>query len=293
MNWREYLKSQGYSDAEIGNMATTFGEDKMSKAFAEPISKLAEAQTLLTEAERKDTEFRDFYEKEVMPKIGSTYKDAINARTENAALKARLEAAKEYGFLNDEIPGTVTVPGSPAGRPVVAANPVPGSPGAPGAPPSDFDPNQYVRADKFTEAVNSIPDMLGRLADVSNEYYRLYGQPIPDRMNDLIDEARRTKKTVGEIAAAKYKFTEKRAEIDQAKAAAHDKEVADAAVRDYASKHQMPFTAPGVVSRSPMFEPKSQDEARKPWQGARDRKQERRQAMVDAMNGKPVTARPQ
>lgn len=293
MNWKDYLKAQGFTDAEIGTMETTWGVDKLTKMFAEPVAKLAEAQRKLDEATTRETEFRTFYEGEVLPKISTVYQDAINARTREAAVNARLAAAQEYGFLSET---AGVVPGVPAGAPVTAhnapgpaaVNPVPGSPGAPGAPA--FDPSKYVEASKFTEAVNSIPDMLGRLSDVSNEYYRLYNAPIPDTMTSLIDEARKTKKTVSEVAAIKYKFDEKRAAIAAEKAAAHDKQVADEAVRKWASEHHMPFTTPARSSNAPLFKPATVEDARHPWKNSRERKQERRQTMLEAMYGKPATA---
>lgn len=292
MNWKEYLKTQGYTDQEIANMATTFGEEKMSKAFATPIQQLADAQARLAEAETKDTEFRTFYETEVLPKVSTVYQDAINMRTRNAALEERLKAAKEYGFLNDP----AAVPGSPAPTtvPGTVPNPVPGSPGAPTVTPTatpGFDPNMYVRADKFSEEVSNIPNMLGRLTKISNEHMSLFGSPLLD-IDTIIAEAQASKgkRNVLQIWEEKYKVADKRASIAAAKQKEHDDQVAAEAVRKYASEHNMPFTTPGQVSRSPLFTPPSADAARQPWKEARTRKEERKQKLVDALSGRPAAA---
>lgn len=288
MDWKQYLKSQGYTDQEIANMATTFGEEKMSKAFSQPIADKLAAEKALADAKTEKEEFETWYQTDVIPKLGQTYQDAINARTENAALKARLEAAKEYGFLSDSKVIEGVVPGSQPGQPVTAANPVPGSPAAPGASasPSPLDP-RYVEAASFSKAVDSIPTMLGKLTRISNEHQVLFGKPLVE-IDELISEAQASKgkRNVETIWKERFKVDEKRAEIQKAQQEAHDKEVAEAAVRKYATEHNHPFISPGVVSKAPLFAPNaSADDARHPWKGARDRKQERRQTMVEAIQG--------
>jgi hypothetical protein len=286
MNWKEYLKSQGYTDAEISTMETSFGADKMAKAFAQPIQQLADAQRDLAAAKTEREEFQTWYETDVLPKVGDTYKDAINWRTRAAAAEERLKAAKDYGFLSEPV-----VPGTQPGQPVV--NPVPGSPANPNPNPagagddfSRFD-SRYVRTDNFTEQVNNIPTMLGRLTKISNEHMALFGSPLLD-IDTIISEAQASKgkRNVLDIWEEKYKVKDKRAQIEADKQAAHDKQVADEAIRKYASEHNMPFTAPGQPSRVPLFTPSSTTEARQPWKGARERKEERKQKLVDALSGR-------
>jgi hypothetical protein len=281
MTYQEYLKSQGYTDAEITSMVTTFGADKISKAFEAPMRAAEAAARDLAAVKTEREEFQTFYETDVLPKIGQTYQDAINSRTENAALKERLAAATEYGFLSD--PKHTVVPGAtpPAAQ-------VPGSPAAPGAPAAP-DP-RYVQADSFTKAVNDIPDMLGRMQNVSNQHFALFGNTDLD-MTDLITEARKRKTNIQVVWEERYKVNDKRAELARIKTETHDKEVADAAVRKYASEHNMPFTAPGQVSRAPLFTPGSTtDDARHPWKGARERQNERKQKLTDALVNKGVPA---
>jgi len=287
MTWQEYLKTQGYSDAEITNMATTFGSDKMAKAFETPMRAQAEAEKALADAKHESEEFQAFYQNEVLPKVSTVYQDAINARTRAAALEARLSAAKEFGFLSDPKVVDGVVPGVGA----IPPNPVPGSPGAPastststGTSTGDTIDSRYVSSQMFTEQVERIPDMLAALTDISNQHFALFGSPLPD-IQDLVKQAKDSKGKINVRSAweQKYKVPDKRAEIEKARQEAHDKEVADAAVRKYASEHNMPHLAPGRQSIAPAFSSRSTDEARQPWKGAKDRKAERRETFLHAM----------
>lgn len=276
MTHREYLKSIGMTDAKIAELETAFGQDLITKAFEGPLQQLTEAQRQVTEATTKREEFETFYQNEVLPKVSTVYQDAINMRTQNAALNERLKAAKEYGFLSDEA-ATGVVPGTPPG------NPVPGSPGAPGAAASGALDTRYVPADKFASAITDMPAMLGRLTKMSNEHFSLFGAPLLD-VDDLITEAQRRKVNVQQVWNEKYKVEDKRKEITAATAATHDRQVAEEAVRKYASDHGQPFTRPGIPSTASRFVSKSSEDVRQPWKGSRDRKEARRGALLEAYN---------
>src|SRR5689334_7724164 len=103
--WKEHLKSIGMTDAQIAEAEKVFGADVMAKAIEAPMLAAAKAQADLTQ-------FTEFYENTAKPEIAKVYQDAINATTRNAALEARLKAAKEYGFLGEI--DDAAVPGSPA-----------------------------------------------------------------------------------------------------------------------------------------------------------------------------------
>jgi hypothetical protein len=286
MNYREYLKSQGYTDAEITAMETAFGgADKIAKAFETPMREKAAAEAAATAAKTEREEFENFYNNDVLPKVSGVYQDAINQRTRAAALEERLKSATEYGFLSAPDPKTGVIPGVPAGTEV--RNPVPGSPAAPGAPASATLDPRYVQADAFTKAVNDIPDMLGRLTKMSNEHFSLFGSPLLD-VDTLITEARAKKVNVLSIWEAKYKVPERRKEIADKAQADHDKGVADAAVTKYLSEHGMPFTAPGRPSVASHFTPQSSEEARHPWKGAVDRKRERQKTLLQEFSKSQV-----
>lgn len=292
MNWKDLLRAQGYTDAEITKMETEFGGDKMAKAFAAPLAAQQAAETALATAKTEHEEFEKFYNDDVLPKVSTVYQDAINWRTRATALEERLKAAKDYGFLSEPTAIAGAVPGMPAGTPIAApVNPVPGSPAAPGAPtPAAMDP-RYVSVDTFKQGVDSIPDMLGRLTKMSNEHFSLFGSPLLD-VDTLITEAKSQKKNVLDVWQTKYKVQERRDEIKRKVQEDHDRQVGEEAVRKYASDHGQPFTAPGRPSVASHFTPTSSDEARHPWKGAADRKRDRAQKLMQEFTsgGKPKSA---
>jgi hypothetical protein len=279
--WKDYLKSIGLTDQQIADYEKTFGAELAARMLEGPIRAKAEAEALATRMKEEQTAFDTRYQTEILPEMSRVYTDAINMRTQNAALQERLKAAKEYGFLADEavVPGSPVVPGAPPGQPVTSTTGNSTVSSAQLTIPA-LDP-RYVQADKFTEAVNNIPEMLGRLTKMSNEHFSLFGSPLLD-VDELIAEARKQKKNVQEIWAAKYKVDDKRKEIAAKRQADHDREVAESAVRKYLSEHGQPFTRPPIASLAPRFTPSSPDDARHPWKGSRERKEERRGKLMEA-----------
>lgn len=271
MNWKELLKAQGYTDEEISNMEKTFGGEKMAKAFEAPLKAAADAKALADKANADLAEFESKYQTEILPEISKTYRRAIDAETQVGALTSRLKAAKDYGFLSEDIAD----PNKDKNTPPPNSNEVPGSPAL---------DSRYVPADAFTKAVNDIPDMLGRLTNMSNEHFSLFGSPLLD-VNDMIAESKKTngKKSVYDIWNDRYKVEDKRKQIAADKQAAHDKSVGEKAVQDYLTQHGgTPFTRPGVPSIANRFSPAGKDDARHPWKGAADRRQERRNTFAEA-----------
>jgi hypothetical protein len=281
MTYREYLRSIGMTDDQIKAAETAFGPDLITKAFEGPLKDREAAMEAAAKSAKELEDWNTRYNDEILPQVGSVYRDAINERTKNAALEARLKAATEYGFLADT---NGVIPGAGGGQPVVNANAVPGSPSLPGVgggqPPMD---PRYVDASKFSDAVNSIPDMLGRLTKMSNEHFSLFGTPLLD-VDTLITEARNKKRNVIDMWSEKYKVPEKRAEIELKKQQDHDRQISEEAVRKYASEHGQPFTRPGIPSVASRFTPQAGEDVRKPWKGARERVQERHNQMLDAWN---------
>lgn len=283
MDWKQYLKSQQYTDEEISNMEKTFGADKMAKAFAAPIKQLADAQALAAKVQADQEAFDARYQNEILPEMSKVYKDAVDSRTKAAALEARLNAAKEFGFLSDAdainaATGGGVVPGVNGGGTPVRANSgqVPGSP--------DVDP-RYVQSSDFSKMIDGVPDMLGRLLMVNNEHQTLFGSPLSD-INDIVATAKASggKKNFVSVWEEKYKVADKRAELKAKQQAEHDKAVADAAIAKYVSENNHPYTRPGVNSVATRFTNTNVDQTRHPWKGAAERKIERRNIMADAIN---------
>jgi len=278
MNWKQHLKSQGYTDEEISNMEKTFGGDKMAKAFEAPIAAQAAAEANAKKYKEDLEAFENRYQTEILPEISKTYKDAINYRTRATALEERLKAATEYGFLSDP----AAVPGSPApgtpGNPTPAATPnATPTPGTPALDP------RYVESSMFTNAVNEIPDMLGRLSKMSNEHLHLFGTPLLE-IDELVTASKATKgkKSVYDLWNEKYKVDDKRKELALKKQQEHDSKIGEEAVQKYLSEHGMPFTRPAVPSIATRFTNVGKEEVRQPWKGARDRREERHATMMNA-----------
>lgn len=275
MNWKQHLKSQGYSEDEISNMEKTFGGDKMAKAFEAPIAAQVAAEANAKKYKEDLEAFENRYQTEILPEISKTYKDAINYRTKATALEERLKAAKEYGFLSED--ATADAAATEAAKKAAAAkangNVVDGSPA--------LDP-RYVEATAFSTAVDSIPDMLGRLSKMSNEHLHLFGSPLLD-VDELVAASKATKgkKSVYDLWDEKYKVSDKRKELVLKKQTEHDTTVGQEAVQKYLSEHGMPFTRPGVPSIATRFTNVAKDDARQPWKGARERKVERHGTMMN------------
>lgn len=276
MNTREYLKSIGMTDQQIADLEKNFPGDLLTKAFQAPLEAKAAAEAAAKKANEDLKAFEDKYNNEVLPEVSKAFKDAIDTRTKNAALEARLKAATEYGFLaEDPLATPSNVPGVTPGTPVRANNnTVPGSP--------ELDP-RYVQSADFTKAVDSIPDMLGRLTKMSNEHFSLYGTPLLD-VDEMIAESKKTggKKSVYDIWNERYKVEDKRKEVAAAKQAERDKKLVEEGVQKYLSEHGQPFTRPAVPSIATKFIPSNATESRQPWKGAKDRQNERHATMMNA-----------
>lgn len=286
MDWKAHLKSQGYTDEEISNMEKTFGGDKMAKAFESPMKAAEKAAADAATAKASLEEWENKYQTEILPEISKTYKDAINYRTQAEALKARLAAAKEYGFLSEDATGDAAA--AEAAKKAAAAkangNQVEGSPA--------LDP-RYVEATAFSSAVDSIPDMLGRLSKMSNEHLHLFGSPLLD-VDELITASKATKgkKSVYDMWNEKYKVEDKRKELTAAAQKKHDDEMKRLGAEEYAQAHgQNPFLRNPVSSTASKFSHMPKEDARQPWKGAKDRKAERHTELVAAWaKGKAGTA---
>jgi hypothetical protein len=270
MTWREYLEKELKMTPEqiTATVTAMGGESVMATAFEGPIKAKEAAEAALAQNE-------EWYQGTVVPKISQVYQDAINANTRAAAMEARMKAAKEYGFLAED----VEIPGSPKlgpdGKPIASGDPNVD----PARNPVD---GRYVTTQSFTQAVESIPDMLANLTEITGQHALLFNQPLIG-MKEMVDEARKRKVNVRQVWEEKYNVPAKRQEMEAQKQAAHDKKVGEEAVQKYVSEHSNPHTRPILPSRSPAFSG-SPEEVRKPWSGdgMAKRKQERREKFAQA-----------
>lgn len=262
--WKEHLKDAGMADAQIVEAEKAFGAALLAKVIDGPIAAAEAALAAKATAETKYTEYKEFYEGTVQPKLGEVYTDAINMRSENARLKARLKAAQDYGFLavddKDDEAAAAKAQAAAAAAGASGVNPVPGSP-------------SYVKSEDFSKAVNAIPDQLGRLTDMSNEHFYLTGEPLMG-VQGMIDEARTQKVNVFDLWQKKYDIPAKREAKIAAKTAA-DREKLKGELRiEIASEAHNPLTRGAVVSSHSQFGTKADD--RKPWVNSTVRREERK-----------------
>jgi hypothetical protein len=282
MNWREYCKSVGMTDEQIKGLEA-MPQDLLVKTFEEPIRLLAEATAARDTAVREKTEFEDFYNQTVLPKVTTVYQDAINARTRQAAVEARLRAATDYGFLSADMN---EVPGSPGGTPVTTRGGTGTGTGVVPPPTVTFDTTGFVKTEDFNKVAEGMPDMLMRLLNISNEHQRLFGVPLSEEEGTAMLEKAKASKgrmNIRQVWEQDFKVGEKRAAIATSKQVEHDRQVAEEAVRKYTSEHGHPFIKPGTPSLASKFATQAkQADSRHPWKGAAERKQERRQLGVQA-----------
>jgi hypothetical protein len=95
--------------------------------------------------------------------------------------------------------------------------------GTPGAP------RYLTQTDAYSAITNATDTIL--------EYQRLYGAPMPDSMATLAQEAREKRLSVPALAAQKYNFEGKRAEIVAAKQKEHDDKIRAEATAETEKKY--------------------------------------------------------
>jgi hypothetical protein len=95
-----------------------------------------------------------------------------------------------------------------------------------------FDPRKL--RDEIGAELRMVPRFNTMLADLQAEHLELFGKPLKGA-TQLLDRALKEKKPLRDLWEEEHKVSERRAEIERAKQTAHDKEVADEAVRKYVS----------------------------------------------------------
>jgi len=163
---------------------------------------VSEADTKLTTAQQeaeKAAELRRQAEldkndvKTYVEQYGAKLTESASLEAKNKALVTYLQSLKDQGF-------DVTIPEVTAGaKPVV-----PGSPAIGG------------NAVDETAILGKVGSVMSQWLDANNEHIRLYGTPIPEPSTTLADEARNSRKPIGQYIAEKYKFKDKQTERQQA-----------------------------------------------------------------------------
>lgn len=198
---QEILKQSGFSDERIAALdaqaITAFGSVLTAAQQAEK-----SAQEAREAAELAQRTYEDRYKNEIAPALDKWGNDSARLKAEIAFYRTQAETAKEAGFIASDAPG-FTPP--PAGTPQRGANGefVAGASGVPGSP-------GYMTQVEAIGALNNVNW-------TNNQYYRLYGTVPPDDFEVLLAEAGRAHMPYKEYVEKKYKFVDKRNEIEQGK----------------------------------------------------------------------------
>jgi hypothetical protein len=160
-------------------------ETKLSSAAQEALK----AEEFRRQAELDKVEIVDYVDR-----YGTSLTKMAGVEAKNKALMAYLESLKSQGVVT--VPDELIAGETPGRRAAV-----PGSPAEGG---------NAVDEKKILGRVGSV---MSQWFDANNEHIRLYGVPIPDQSEALALEADRARKPLGQYAAEKYKFSDKRQEV--------------------------------------------------------------------------------
>ena len=215
------------------NPAITAKYDGMLTEAASAPQKLADAQAALKTAQDTqaviDENIRNF---------GMTETTVAELRASNAALTAAnasyvaaMEEINKQGFKFEG----VNMP-----KPVTTTPP---------------DPLKSL-SDTFAQSQATLVQAI----DVSNQYARIFGKPMPDTLNALAAEAAQRRLPINAYAEQKYGFSAEEKKQMDARTATREAEVAAAAVKKYQEEHPNvsgnPNLTPGGPSNYPALPPK-------------------------------------
>jgi hypothetical protein len=179
---------------------------------------------------------------------------SIAAAGEAAALKAKLDKAKEFGIVIDE---------EPTAKPGETQR-------APGSP----DPNLISR-DDFGRFSQAQANTIVALQDLNAEHFSLYGAPLGNTQ-ELVDEANRQRLlgnksyNIKQAWEAKYNVAAKRAEVAAAEQKKHDDQIREVTRKEERERHSSnPNTRSGNTSRFSTYKPSEASSDKKPWQAPR------------------------
>jgi hypothetical protein len=186
------------------------------------------AKTALEAAELQNRSVKDFWDNTYNPGIAAA--EAEKTRLAKEAADAKAEAAF-YKAQRESYLGTLNI--KPEDAPVFTP---------PAATIPAVDPNKTPGTPTFT--INQVRDELGNslgtVANIQWEYRNLYGREMPISPTELLRQSEANKfKDPATYANSIFKFAEKREEIRQAEAKAHDDAIAAAAVAAKDESHKL------------------------------------------------------
>jgi len=226
----------GLTDYVTGIEQTAAQKEKAAQDLAvkaEADRKAQEAAVVAAKAAQEAAELqnrsvKDFWDNTYNPGIAAA--EAEKTRLAKEAADAKAEAAF-YKAQRESYLGTLNI--KPEDAPVFTP---------PAATIPAVDPNKTPGTPTFT--INQVRDELGNslgtVANIQWEYRNLYGREMPISPTELLRQSEANKfKDPATYANSIFKFAEKREEIRQAEAKAHDDAIAAAAVAAKDESHKL------------------------------------------------------
>ena len=186
------------------------------------------AKTALDAAELQKRSVDEFWNNTYNPGVAAW--EAERAKLAKAASDAEAKAAY-YEKQRESYLATLNI--KPDDAPVFTP---------PAATIPAVDPNKTPGTPTFTinEVRDQLGNSLGTVANIQWEYRNLYGREMPISPTELLRQAEANKyKDPATYANSIFKFSEKREEIRQAEAKAHDDAIAAAAVAAKEESHKL------------------------------------------------------
>lgn len=199
MTVEEILRQTGLTDEQIKAL-----DSSVVTGFTTVLNTAETARADAQEAERR---YKHMYETEIVPALNNWGSEKATIAAERDFYKAQNEGARTAGFIPKDVPGfqpgtpPPTSPRGADGRYVAEGNPVPGSP-----------------ALQMREVMTGISNAQWAM----NEHLRLYGTPLPDDFEQLLEQSSGKMMPFRQYVTEKYKFEEKKKEISEKKAKEHD-----------------------------------------------------------------------
>lgn len=205
MDAKSFLMEQGYSEADATTIAA---DEKMTKAITGAIARWTEADTARNEADRLRKEAdeatkrqNEFWTGEAVPALTKAESRVATAEAERSRLQSYLQSLKNQGY---DVPAEY----------LSAAGAASGNGNAPQPKPDSTPP--YVTRDELSGQFVSAADSLTLIQDLNNEYHSLFGS-FPTSLNSDFKEAQAARRPLRDYVRDKYKFADKRQEIENKK----------------------------------------------------------------------------
>ena len=253
MTFAEFLNSIGVdaktlTPEQVKGLESLYADQNLGTALKGVVEAREQAKKLAAETEAKKKEFEDLYTGQFLPEMQKLTKEAVDAKAEAAAMKARLQAAETYALVDPEIK---TSPAKP--------NEVPGSP----AP--SFDTGKFQ---------DDVARTMLMIQDLSGKHQKLFGEPLVNSqaLAEKFNNERKLGRnvTLEQVWRNEYKVAEKEAEVAAARQKEHDEKVKKEALSEYMKEHgSNPVLRSPRASRHSTYSDGPGNE--KPWQSSRMR----------------------